>query len=290
MTAIAGSTPLDKPVPDWPVIFFLTIVHLGALTALLPIAFSWGAIGVAVFLHWLTGGVGITLGYHRLITHRSFQTPKWFEYLLLFCGILSCQRPLEWVAKHRMHHENTDAPGDPHDSTRGFWWTHIGWILHKLPCDRHIPRYTKDIARDPIYRFFDRSIMLWQVALAGLLFTMGGWPFVVWGIFVRLVSVYHCTWFVNSAAHRWGRRPYQSGDYSTNCWWVALLAYGEGWHNNHHAFPNSARQGLRWWEVDMTWWMVRIFQSVGLVRRIKLPSSIDAAVGLSKSIAKTEIK
>ncbi len=177
---------------------------MGALAALLPGAFSWPAIGVAVFLHWLSGGIGITLGYHRLITHRSFEIPKWLEYALLFCGALACQGPLEWVAKHRMHHERADTAGDPYDRNGSFWWTHLGWVLHRLPCDRDIPRYTKDIARDPVYRFFNRSILFWQVALAGLLFSLGGWPFVVWGIFVRLVTVYHCTWFVNSAAHRWG--------------------------------------------------------------------------------------
>jgi len=279
MMATAKTIARDGPVPDWPVIFFLAIVHVGALAALLPGAFSWPAVGVAVFLHWLTGGVGITLGYHRLITHRSFEIPKWLEYALLFCGTLACQGPIEWVAKHRMHHERADTAGDPYDRNGSFWWAQLGWVLHKLPCDRDIPRYTKDIVRDPVYRFFSRSFLLWQVALAGLLFSLGGWPFVVWGIFVRLVAVYHCTWFVNSAAHRWGYRSYKTGDRSTNCWWVALLTYGEGWHNNHHAFPNSARQGLRWWEVDMTWWLVRGLQATGLAWKIKLPPPRDATTG-----------
>ena len=277
--ATANTIAPDRPVLDWPTVFFLAIFHVGALAALLPGAFSWPAIGVAVFLHWLTGGVGITLGYHRLITHRSFETPKCLEYALLFCGTLACQRSLEWVAKHRMHHEHADAAGDPYDRHGSFWWTHLGWVLHRLPCDRDIPRYTKDIARDPVYLFLNRSILLWQVALAGLLFSLGGWPFVVWGIFVRLVAVYHCTWFVNSAAHRWGYRSYETGDRSTNCWWVALLTYGEGWHNNHHAFPRSARQGLRWWEVDMTWRLVRGLEATGLAWKIKLPPFRDATTG-----------
>ena len=135
----------------------------------------------------------------------------------------------------------------------------------------------------------DRPVLDWPVisilaivhvgALAGLLFALGGWPFVVWGIFVRLVAVYHCTWFVNSAAHRWGYRSHETGDRSTNCWWVALLTYGEGWHNNHHAFPSSARQGLRRWEVDMTWWLVRGLEATGLAWKIKLPPSRHAAAG-----------
>ncbi len=151
MMAADKTVAPDRPELDWPVIFVLAIVHVGALAALLPGAFSWPAIGVAIFLHWLTGGIGITLGYHRLITHRSFEIPKWLEYALLFCGMLACQKPLEWVAKHRMHHEHADAAGDPYDRHGSFWWTHLGWVLHRLPCDRDIPRYTKDIARDPVY-------------------------------------------------------------------------------------------------------------------------------------------
>ena len=268
--SVAATSP-DKPVPAWPVIWFLLAVHVAALSAFLPATFSWAAVGVALFLHWLTGGVGITLGYHRLITHRSFQTPKWVEYVLMFCGTLACQSPLDWVAKHRMHHQYSDTDQDPHDIGRGFWWSHAGWILCRLPCDRHIARFTKDIGRDPVYRFFDRSMLLWQIALGLVLYLLGGWPFVVWGIFVRLVVVYHSTWFVNSATHWFGYQSQALGDRSTNCWWVALLTYGEGWHNNHHAFPRSARQGLRWWEIDMTWWMVRALQAVGLAWRVKLP-------------------
>ena len=272
---------MQRPPLDWPVISFMIAVHLAALAAVLPAAFSWWAVAVAVFLHWLTGGVGVTLGYHRLITHRSFKTPKWVEYILLFCGTLSCQSPLEWIAKHRLHHEYTDRPDDPHNINRGFWWSHIGWILHKLPCEKDTPRYTADIAGDPVYRFFDKTMILWQIALGVLLYLIGGWPFVIWGIFVRLVVVYHCTWFVNSAAHLWGSRPYETGDRSVNSWWVALLTYGEGWHNNHHAFPSSARQGLRWWQVDMTWWLVRLLQVLRLAYKVKLPRSLDAAAAVS---------
>jgi len=273
----AAAKALDGPVPDWPVIWFLIAVHVVALSAFVPATFSWAAVGVALFLHWLTGGVGITLGYHRLITHRSFQTPKWIEYILLFCGTLACQAPLEWVAKHRMHHQHTDTDQDPHNINRGFWWAHAGWLMCRLPCDRQIAQFTKDIGRNRVYRFFDRSMLVWQVALGVALYLLGGWSFVVWGIFVRLVLVYHCTWFVNSATHRFGYQSHPTRDQSTNCWWVALLTYGEGWHNNHHAYPRSARQGLRWWEIDMTWWMVRVLEFLGLARRIKLPPATGPA-------------
>ena len=267
----ASSVVIDRPLPDWSVIIFLGGVHLSALSALLPGTFSWPAVAVALVLHWLTAGVGVTLGYHRLITHRSFRAPKWLEYVLLFCGTLSCQSPLEWVAKHRMHHRFSDTAEDPHDINKGFWWTHVGWILHKLPCDRSMGFYVKDIARDPVYRFFDRTMLLWQLVLGIVLFLIGGLPFVVWGMFVRLVAVYHSTWFVNSATHWFGYRSYDVGDRSTNCWWVALISYGEGWHNNHHEFPRSARHGLRWWEVDMTWWMIRGLRVLGLARNVILP-------------------
>lgn len=170
-----------------------------------------------------------------------------------------------------MHHRYSDTSEDPHDINKGFWWTHVGWILHKLPCDRLIEHYVKDIAQDRGYRFLDRTMLLWQVLLGVLLFLIGGLPFVVWGIFVRLVAGYHSTWFVNSATHRFGCQAHDTGDQSTNCWWVALISYGKGWHNNYHAFPRSARHGLRWWEVDVTWLMVRGLRAAGLATKVILP-------------------
>jgi stearoyl-CoA desaturase (delta-9 desaturase) len=265
---IATSTKLRL---EWPIVLFMVVVHLGALFALLPSNFSWAAVGVALFLHWLTGGVGITLGWHRLATHRSFQTPKWLEYFLVFCGTLACQMgPIEWVGLHRHHHVHSDQELDQHNSGRGFWWSHMGWMLYEVPAKREIGRYTKDIANDPVYLFFGKYFLPIQIILAVLLYLIGGWPFVVWGVFVRLVLVYHCTWFVNSATHQFGYRTHDSGDRSTNCWWVALLTYGEGWHNNHHAFPHSARHGMQWWEIDSTWMMIRSLQLLGLARKVRL--------------------
>ena len=144
--------------------------------------------------------------------------------------------------------------------------------VHRLPGDQDIPRYTKDLMRDPVYRFLDRSMLAWQIVLAVLLFAWGGWPFVVWGIFVRMVTLYHCTWFVNSATHRFGYRTYPCPDQSTNCWWVALLTFGEGWHNNHHAFPFSARHGLAWWEIDLSYMVIRLMTLVGLAWKLRVPA------------------
>lgn len=265
---IATST---KPTLNWVNITFFAILHIGALFALLPGNTNWRAVGVAFFLYWVTGGLGITLGFHRLVTHRSFQTPKWLEYFLALCGTLACQGgPFEWIGMHRIHHLHSDQDVDPHDSNKGFWWSHLGWMLHHAPAQDDISRYIKDISDDPVYQFYQKNMIGIQVALGVLLLLLGGWPFVIWGIFVRVVVVYHCTWLVNSATHKFGYRSHESGDKSTNCWWVALLVFGEGWHNNHHAFQYSARHGLQWWEFDLTWLTIRLLQTLGLATNVKL--------------------
>lgn len=265
---IATST---KITPDWTTIGFMAFLHAGALLAFIPSNFSWSAVGLALFLHWVTGGLGITLGFHRLLTHRSFQTPQWLEYFFALCGTLACEGGvIDWVGLHRVHHLHSDSQPDPHDSNQGFWWSHMGWMLYQIPARADIPRYTKDIADDPVYQFLQAYFIPIQVALGLLLYFLGGWPFVVWGIFVRLVVVFHCTWFVNSATHKFGYQTYDAGDRSTNCWWVALLTYGEGWHNNHHAFQYSARHGLQWWEIDFTWMTIQLLQALGLATKVKL--------------------
>ncbi|HIK35219.1 MAG TPA: fatty acid desaturase [Thermosynechococcus sp. M98_K2018_005] len=260
-----------KPPIAWPTATFIIFVHLGALLAFLPGMFSWKAVLLALVLHWLTAGIGITLGWHRLVTHRSFQVPKWLEYFLVFCGTLSMQGgPIWWVGLHRHHHLYSDQPNDHHDSRKGFWWSHIEWMFREVPAEADIPRFTKDIADDPVYQFLDKYFLPIQVVLAIVLYLWGGWPFVVWGIFVRLVTVYHTTWLVNSATHAFGYRTFETMDHSTNCWWVALLTFGEGWHNNHHAYQYSARHGLQWWELDLTWLTIRLLQLLGLATKVRL--------------------
>lgn len=262
----------DRLPPDWLNISYFGLIHLVALLAVFPQNFSWGAVGVAFILYWLTAGIGITLGFHRLVTHRSFETPKWVEYILVFCGTLACEGgPLDWVGAHRVHHKYSDTELDPHDSNRGFWWSHIGWMMCQHPVNQEIPRYTKDIADDPFYQFCQKYLVPIQVALGLLLYFIGGWSYVIWGIFVRLVVVFHVTWLVNSATHKFGYKSHESNDNSTNCWWVALLTFGEGWHNNHHAYQYSARHGLRWWEIDATWMTIKLLEFLGLAKNIKLP-------------------
>ncbi len=256
---------------NWVHIVYLAVIHGAALFAFLPGNFSWKAVALMLFLHWVTGGLGITLGLHRLVSHRSFQTPKWLEYFLIFCATLACEGGvIDWVGLHRIHHQFSDHESDPHDSNKGFWWSHMGWMFFQSPAKKNIDRYIKDIADDPVYRFFQNYFVPIQAVLGLVLYLLGGWSFVVWGIFVRLVLVFHCTWFVNSATHKFGYKTYESGDNSRNCWWVALVTYGEGWHNNHHAFQYSARHGLKWWEIDLTWMTIQLLQALGLATKVKL--------------------
>ncbi|NEO26769.1 MAG: acyl-CoA desaturase, partial [Kamptonema sp. SIO4C4] len=220
------AAPQKTPL-NWVNIVFMTLIHIGALFALLPSNFNWEAIGLMVFLHWVTGGLGITLGWHRLVSHRSFKTPKWLEYLFVFFGALACQGGvIHWVGLHRMHHLHSDTEPDPHDSSKGFWWSHMGWMLYRIPAEEDIPRFTKDIWDDPVYRFLQNNFVPVQIVLGLILYAIGGWPFLVWGVFARLVLVFHCTWFVNSATHMFGYRTFESDDKSRNCWWVALVTYG----------------------------------------------------------------
>jgi stearoyl-CoA desaturase (delta-9 desaturase) len=278
-TSTQETTGQDKPLkPSWSIILFMAAIHVLALLAFLPSNFSWAAVALMLVLHWVTGGLGITLGLHRLVTHRSFQTPKWLEYFLVLCGTLACQGgPIQWVGLHRAHHTHSDTPLDPHDSHKGFWWSHMGWMLYESPAEAEVPRLTQDIGNDPFYQFCQNYLLPIQIVFGIGLYFLGeaiapglGWPFVIWGIFVRLVVVYHCTWFVNSATHKFGYQSHESKDESTNCWWVALTTYGEGWHNNHHAFQYSARHGLEWWEIDLTWMTIRFLQALGLANNIKL--------------------
>jgi sn-1 stearoyl-lipid 9-desaturase len=264
---------LNLPRPRWDIIAITTALHLGTLLAFLPSTFSWQAVGIALFLHWITIGLGISLGFHRLATHRSLRTPRWLEYFLIFCGSLAGQGAvMGWVGYHRLHHLHSDTKLDPHNSTQGWWWCHINWLMHTVPAQSELAQYTKDIANDRFYRFCHQYYVVFQIGLGVLLYLLGGWPFVVWGIFVRLFLGFHSTCFVNSACHVFGYRTHATGDRSTNCWWVALMTYGEGWHNNHHAFQTSARHGLQWWELDLTWLTIRLLQRLGLATKVRVAS------------------
>jgi len=252
-----------------------------ALGAVLPWTFSWSGLAIMAVLTWISGGLGITLCFHRLLTHRAFRTPRWFEYLLTVCGCLAWQGgPVQWVGVHRLHHKHADSHHDPHSPDHGFTWSHITWTLHRKIEGISGPDAARDLMRDRGLRLINRLYLLPQLVLIAVLFGVGwlvagpwlGVSWVVWGVALRTVLVYHATWFVNSASHTWGYQNYDTtGEKSTNLWWVALLSFGEGWHNNHHAHPRSAAHGLRWFELDPTWWTIRLLACIGLARDIKLP-------------------
>jgi stearoyl-CoA desaturase (delta-9 desaturase) len=273
-----GKQPLTL---SWINVAFFGTIH--ALALLAPWFFSWPALGVTIFLHWLFGSIGICLGYHRLLSHRSFQVPKWLEYAIATLGALALQGgPIFWVAGHRLHHAYTeDEDKDPYSSKRGFWWSHMQWILYPRPEffePETYKRFAPELARDPFYCWLNHYFLLLQIPLGILLYVLGGWSFVIYGIFARLVLLWHSTWLINSATHLWGYRNFKLDDNSRNLWWAAILTYGEGWHNNHHADPKVAKAGLTWWEIDMTWWAIKVLQTLGLAKKVVMPPNQSAKI------------
>eukprot|EP00850_Spirogloea_muscicola_P007277 SM000036S13321 [mRNA] locus=s36:595281:597438:+ [translate_table: standard] len=266
-------------------------MHGAALAA--PATFSWPAAASFAVLYVITGMLGITLSFHRNLSHRSFQVPKWLEYALAYCGVLAVQvialssdrsddlgddlaqgDPLEWVSSHRFHHQHCDTPKDPHTPYEGLWHSHMGWLLDDEATQARVGNRgnVSDMAKDPFYRFIEKTYMYHIIGSGIILYSLGGLPFFVWGLALRTVWVYHITWAVNSACHVWGYQSWNTGDISRNNWWVALLAFGEGWHNNHHAFEYSARHGLDWWQLDPTWYCVKVLEAVGLATKVRYPS------------------
>jgi stearoyl-CoA desaturase (delta-9 desaturase) len=263
---------------SWVNVAFFGAMH--ALVLFAPWFFSWSALGVAIALHWLFGSIGICLGYHRLLTHRSLQVPKPLEYAIAIIGALAMQGgPIFWVAGHRLHHLYTeDYDKDPYSARRGFWWSHMLWIFYPkkefFDYDQY-KRYAPDLDRDPFYRWLNSYFFLLQIPLGILLYIVGGWSFVFYGLLVRIVVLWHCTWLINSATHMRGYRTFASEDNSRNLWWAAIVTYGEGWHNNHHAYPNVAKAGLKWWEIDVTWWAIQLLITLGLARKVILPETAN---------------
>lgn len=245
--------------------------HLGAIAALF--FFSWGALLSAVALYWISLSFGIGMGYHRLLTHRGYQCPKWFEYFLTVCATLALEGgPLFWIATHRIHHQLSDKEGDPHSPRDGAWWAHMGWIIFGHANHNNtalMARYAPDLARDKFHVWISKYHYVPLVVTGLALWAFGGFSYVLWGVFFRVSMGLHATWLVNSATHLWGRKRFATRDDSRNNWWVALMTFGEGWHNNHHAHPVSARHGLAWYEFDQTWLTIRLFEALGVINNIK---------------------
>jgi len=257
---------------DWVNVVYFAVIHAMALLAFWT--FTWRGLAVLLLLWWVSGSLGIGVTYHRLLTHRGFKMAKPLEYLGTFFGMLASEGgAITWVAMHRVHHAQSDRPGkDMHTPKDGFFWSHFGWIICKTDMGHRQmeSRYAPELMADPVHRVLNRLHVFPNILVGLALFAWGGWPLVIWGMFLRLVIVLNTTWFVNSATHTWGYRTYQTPEDSRNLWWVGLLAWGEGWHNNHHAFQRSARHGLAWWEFDANWMVIRGLRALGFVRDVQL--------------------
>jgi fatty-acid desaturase len=257
---------------NWKTTFFMVLFHLAALAALF--FFSWSAVAVSVVLFFFATNVGIGMGYHRLLTHRGYKVPKWLEYCIAVCGTLALEGgPIFWVATHRVHHQLSDHEGDPHTPTEGGWWAHLGWILsgETMHSQTSISaRYAPDLAKDRFYLWLSEYHWVPLTVLGLILFAAGGWGWMLWGVFLRVTVGLHVTWLVNSATHMWGSRRFETRDDSRNNWWVALLTGGEGWHNNHHAHPVSARHGLKWYEIDPNYYGIWVLKKLGLAKEVKI--------------------
>jgi len=267
-------TTTENRKVNWVTTIALALFHIGALAALF--FFNWKAIALAAFLYWICISWGIGMGYHRLHTHRGYKIAKPLEYFLAVLGTMTLEGgPIFWVATHRIHHQRSDQPGDPHSPRDGAWWSHMGWIIYGE--SRHndtaaMAKYAPDMARDPFYRWLNSWHWV-PLTISGAILLWMGLPYFLWAVCFRVVLGLHSTWLVNSATHLWGSRRFLTRDDSRNNWWVALLTFGEGWHNNHHAHPVSARHGLAWYEIDVTWvqlWLLSKFRVIRNVKAVRL--------------------
>jgi stearoyl-CoA desaturase (delta-9 desaturase) len=238
-------------------------VHVACLLVFFT-EFSAGAVAVCVATYFLRM-FGITAGYHRYFSHRSFKTGRVFQFVLAFLGSMSVQKGvLWWAANHRIHHKYSDLEGDVHSPTRsGFWWSHAGWIL---ATDHEETHYEKipDLAKYPELRWLNEHFLVAPLVMAVSLYAVGGASWLVWGFFVSTTLLWHSTFMINSLAHVYGTRRYETADTSRNNFWLALMTMGEGWHNNHHCFMNSVRQGFFWWEIDATYYILKMLSWIGV--------------------------
>jgi stearoyl-CoA desaturase (delta-9 desaturase) len=269
----------------------LISVYIGLYLSILaaPFTFSWSGLVAFILLSFITICLGITLCYHRLLAHRSYTLPRPLKIFLALLGCLAFQRgPIWWVACHRLHHSRVDREGDPHSPRFSFIWSHFLWAFFTHPQLDESPEtlhaLASDLYDDPALRFLEKYYtainILFLASLFGSGYMWGGWKMamsmLVWGGLLRIIYGLNITWLVNSAAHIWGYRTYDTPDHSRNNWWVALLTWGEGWHNNHHAHPRLARMGMTWFEFDLTYGIIRCLQWAGLATQVvsKKPNAV----------------
>lgn len=260
------------------------LLHVGALVGACVVAPTWEAVGLGAALYVIRM-FGITGAYHRYFAHRAYKTSRWFQFVLAWVGCTAMQKgPLWWAVHHRHHHKYSDQEDDPHSPiVRSVWWAHAGWVMSGL--FRH-PNYAdiKDFHKYPELRLMNKLYWGPGLILAALCYWWMGLPGLVWGFLVSTVFLYHGTFLINSACHLWGTRRYETTDKSKNLWWAAILTLGEGWHNNHHHYQSCARQGFVWWEIDISYYVLRALAAVGLIWDVREPTAkalaakrIDAA-------------
>jgi fatty-acid desaturase len=295
-------TPPKATVPNrvrWEYAVPILGLHLLALLAFVPWFFSWtGVIVMILGVHVF--GQAINLCYHRILTHRSLKVPKWLEHGFVVMALCCMEdTPAKWVAMHRIHHKHSDEEDDPHSPLVAFLWGHLGWLVVKNRDTHSLASYRKfapDILKDPFYMKLEKSYAwVWIYILHAVLFfavgfglglaidgsAAAGWQFgaslLVWGVFVRTIAVWHITWSVNSLTHLFGYQNYTTSDHSRNNWFVAILTVGEGWHNNHHHDPASASNQHKWWELDITYYQIRMLEWVGLATDVTRPRHLRHA-------------
>jgi len=289
---LAAPTTLARGKVDWPYAISFVVYHVVALLAFWPWLFSWTGLVLALVGTYVFGTLGINLCYHRLLTHRSFDCPKWLEHSLAILGVCCLQdTPARWVGVHRLHHQHSDEPPDPHSPLVTFLWGHVGWLLvpnHELSRLQLYERYAKDLLHERFYMNLERRLLWVWINLAqwaafylgglvvGLATTGFNWAesvrfglsVLVWGVFLRTVLVWHITWSINSVTHLWGYRNYDTDENSKNNILIGIISNGEGWHNNHHAQPRAAAHGHKWWEFDLTYLTIQALQLVGLAKKV----------------------
>ena len=246
----------------------------------------WTDIALFFGLYLLTG-LGVTIGYHRMLTHQSFEAPDWFRGFLMICGCMAFQmQPITWAADHIKHHAHSDEEGDPHSPLEGFWHAHFGWLFQiEEEFDNDPAVYVPHLLQDPVTMFVSKYYMVWMGLSLAIPYALGGPTGFLWGGLVRIFMVSHATWSVNSICHCFGNRSFETTDESHNNWIIGLLAFGEGWHNNHHAFPQNAYHGMRWWQFDLSGILIRGFEKAGLVWNVR-SVTIEAEKSHKERIAK----
>jgi len=264
------------------------LATLFAIWLLWDRAVNWTDLALLVAFN-VIGGLGVTVGFHRMLTHRSFHPHPVVKSILLAFGSMAVEGPaLEWAATHIKHHAHSDRDGDPHSPVEGFWHAHMGWMFNRSPADPNV--YCRNLVKDPIVVFVSRTFILWVVLSLVIPFAVGGWTGLLLGGLVRIFLTHHITWSVNSVCHTFGKREFETRDQSRNEWIVGLLGFGEGWHNNHHAFPRSAFHGLHWWQFDLSGYVIWTLERMNLVSDVyRVSPAMRARFSAKKMEAESDI-